>query len=265
MADHWASNPYVVESQMPNLPVFRLRPEDGDGPIKILHRNHLLPLTQKVCPDQVPDVDTPPPMRVLRRRRKRKNIEKSKEEKAQQVTLDEKSGREEVEPDDTADKEYTDSEDEEYGMWYDLSVDPLQCRRDEVMSEPFGLDLDVLFNDQDGQPEAVEQGVTQDCVEEQGMDKGSNVPESGIIELQETSGTQEKTQGEDPLDTETSSSQRDIETDIDNDTMTQRTQRVRRPPLKLTYDVPGHPSVRAAHAVRYVSCLYRYIGVPVVA
>lgn len=41
LADRWA---YVVESQMPNFPVFWLKPENGDGPIKILHQNHLLPL-----------------------------------------------------------------------------------------------------------------------------------------------------------------------------------------------------------------------------
>lgn len=35
MADCWASNPYIVESQMPNLPVLRVKLEDGKGPIKI--------------------------------------------------------------------------------------------------------------------------------------------------------------------------------------------------------------------------------------
>lgn len=48
LADRWASKPYVVKSQMPNLPVFRLKPEDGNGSIKILHRNHLLSLGDKV-------------------------------------------------------------------------------------------------------------------------------------------------------------------------------------------------------------------------
>lgn len=44
LADRWVSTRYVVESQMSPLPVFRLKPADGMGPVKILHRNHILPL-----------------------------------------------------------------------------------------------------------------------------------------------------------------------------------------------------------------------------
>lgn len=57
LADYWDSTPYVVGSQMQNLPVFRLKPENGDGSITILHWNHLLPLGQKVCLEHVVDVE----------------------------------------------------------------------------------------------------------------------------------------------------------------------------------------------------------------
>lgn len=70
LADHWVSNPYVVESQMPNLPVFQLRPEDGSRPMKILHRNHLLPLGLEVCLDPIPDTKPTPSRRALQRRKK---------------------------------------------------------------------------------------------------------------------------------------------------------------------------------------------------
>lgn len=73
LADCWASNPYVVDSQMPNLPVFRLRPEDGNRPVKILHRNHILPLGQNVRLDLVPDADPTPGGRVLRKRQQRRH------------------------------------------------------------------------------------------------------------------------------------------------------------------------------------------------
>ncbi len=43
-----STEPYVVQSQMPNLPVFRLNPESGTGPVKILHRNHILPIGQEL-------------------------------------------------------------------------------------------------------------------------------------------------------------------------------------------------------------------------
>ncbi|XP_072138038.1 uncharacterized protein [Mobula birostris] len=63
-ADPWAATPYVVENQMPNLPVFRVRPEDGKGPVKILHRNHLLPLGQDVQVEQEPEEMAAPSTRV---------------------------------------------------------------------------------------------------------------------------------------------------------------------------------------------------------
>lgn len=49
LADRWASTPYIVVSQMSHLPVFQLKPADGHGPVKTLHRNHLLPIRQQVC------------------------------------------------------------------------------------------------------------------------------------------------------------------------------------------------------------------------
>lgn len=67
LADRWNSMPYVVESQMSNLPVFRLKPEDGNGPVKTLHRNHILSLGEKVCLDPVQSSD-PVPRRKRNRR-----------------------------------------------------------------------------------------------------------------------------------------------------------------------------------------------------
>lgn len=40
----WNSMPYVVISKMPNLPVYRIKPEKGQGIVKTIHRNHLLPI-----------------------------------------------------------------------------------------------------------------------------------------------------------------------------------------------------------------------------
>lgn len=162
-----------------------------------------------------------------------------------------------MKPDDCDEKEYTDSEDEELGMWYDLSVRTPGNRVDEEMSEPFSLDLDLVWNKMTGQPEVIQSGVMQDIVE---TDKGENGPEStetkGEAELTETRGTQETTQRDETLDVENHSLQEDAETE----TETRQTQRARRAPFRLTYDTPGHPSILAAHSVRYVSCLYKWIG-----
>lgn len=69
LADRWSSTPHVVDSQLSGIPVYRLKPVDGNGPIKVMHRNHLLPLGQEVrLSPQVDGSPTPPP-RALRRRR----------------------------------------------------------------------------------------------------------------------------------------------------------------------------------------------------
>lgn len=52
LRDKWDHRPYVVLGQdRPNHPVYRLRPEGAEGPIRILHRNHLRPCLLYPTPD----------------------------------------------------------------------------------------------------------------------------------------------------------------------------------------------------------------------
>ena len=45
IADRWEDHPYTVISQPnPNIPVYKVRREDGEGRCKTLHRNLLLPI-----------------------------------------------------------------------------------------------------------------------------------------------------------------------------------------------------------------------------
>lgn len=44
LQDRWNSLPYVVLAQLPNLPVYRVKPERGTGNVKTVHRDHLLPI-----------------------------------------------------------------------------------------------------------------------------------------------------------------------------------------------------------------------------
>lgn len=43
LADRWSANSYVVESQFSGISVYHLSPVDGEGPVKVLHHNHILP------------------------------------------------------------------------------------------------------------------------------------------------------------------------------------------------------------------------------
>ncbi|XP_056437540.1 uncharacterized protein LOC130374637 [Gadus chalcogrammus] len=44
LQDRWKSTPYVVVEKLPNLPVYKVKPEHGTGVVKTLHQDHLLPI-----------------------------------------------------------------------------------------------------------------------------------------------------------------------------------------------------------------------------
>uniref|UniRef100_A0A3B3TCM2 Uncharacterized protein n=1 Tax=Paramormyrops kingsleyae TaxID=1676925 RepID=A0A3B3TCM2_9TELE len=44
LESQWSSIPHVVVAKLPNLPVYRVRPEGGRGTFRTLHRDHLLPI-----------------------------------------------------------------------------------------------------------------------------------------------------------------------------------------------------------------------------
>lgn len=44
LQERWNSLPYVVLAQLPNLPVYCVKPERGTGIVKTMHRDHLLPI-----------------------------------------------------------------------------------------------------------------------------------------------------------------------------------------------------------------------------
>lgn len=40
----WRPFPYLIVEKLPNLPVYKIKPESGMGAEKTVHRNHLLPI-----------------------------------------------------------------------------------------------------------------------------------------------------------------------------------------------------------------------------
>lgn len=48
LESRWSPILYVVLGKMPNLPVYKVKQEDGGGGVKTLHRDHLLPIGQLV-------------------------------------------------------------------------------------------------------------------------------------------------------------------------------------------------------------------------
>ena len=70
LKDKWRSLPYIVVGKMPNLPVYQVKPERGNGVVKTVHRNHLLPIGYLVRLATDSDAPELPQRPVTRRKQK---------------------------------------------------------------------------------------------------------------------------------------------------------------------------------------------------
>ena len=71
LQDRWNSLPHVVLAQLPNLPVYNVKPERGTGVVKTVHRDHLLPigyLERMLVPSERKAQMSPPQTRAQKAR-----------------------------------------------------------------------------------------------------------------------------------------------------------------------------------------------------
>lgn len=68
MENRWNDVPYVVVDKMPNLPVYRVKPVDGKGKFKTLHRDNLLPIGDLVRIPVLDNTEDVPKRAVTRSR-----------------------------------------------------------------------------------------------------------------------------------------------------------------------------------------------------
>lgn len=81
LADRWESQPYLVLAQPnPDIPVFIVQQEDGRGPRRTLHRNHLLPVSTLPFPEQPREDGDQQPKIVQKVKRPPENPEPSEPE-----------------------------------------------------------------------------------------------------------------------------------------------------------------------------------------
>uniref|UniRef100_A0A3B3QDK9 Gypsy retrotransposon integrase-like protein 1 n=1 Tax=Paramormyrops kingsleyae TaxID=1676925 RepID=A0A3B3QDK9_9TELE len=219
LADRWAPTPYIVESQLPGLPVFRLRPESGEGPMKTMHRNNLLPLGEDVRlqPERIPELSQPRGGRTLRSRGNRQGPPVPRKAHA----LDEKG--EEAGSDSDAEQDV--------GYDYYPPLEPLSAGMDTAGErEQFELDLDdvgsliehspdeMLVGDIPNQNNPDDQLVTEEMTAEVDHQRGEQDLSVAVVR----EGNQRAQEGD-----------------------ASRPQRERRAPTRLTYDKPGTPSFTA--------------------
>ena len=58
LANKWEDKVFVVEEKLDNIPVYKLRPEDGRGKCRRLHRNNILPISSKGTRPPTDESDT---------------------------------------------------------------------------------------------------------------------------------------------------------------------------------------------------------------
>lgn len=80
LQSRWSAVPYEVVEKVPNLPVYKIRPENGKGSLKTFHRDHLLPIGRFVRMPQIEDdINLPrrPTTRADTQKRQRKIVQPS--------------------------------------------------------------------------------------------------------------------------------------------------------------------------------------------
>ncbi|XP_024146840.2 uncharacterized protein LOC112157953 [Oryzias melastigma] len=78
LQDRWKPIPYVIVKKLANLPVYKVKPEQGPGSVKTLHRDHLLPIGYLVrLPETTPTTKRVEPPVTRRQRRRKESSSKS--------------------------------------------------------------------------------------------------------------------------------------------------------------------------------------------
>lgn len=257
LADRWGSVPYVVQSQMPNLPVFRLKPEVGDGPVKILHRNHLLPIGQKLRQQHTPEIVLEPEKRILRKRRQTEQNKNLRPEAGSVLKRQEVQTRDILSPD-----EDSDSDDYVYETQVHMPEEPSMFPE----KEPFQTEFDDVY-------ESVE--LSDEMVEIIDASTGSELgtlPEKPTDDLQ-NAGKVPDICNDDVDDVQELSDEQMSVTNpgvsMEVNEMNRRPQRIRTVPKRFTYDTFGEPKfepnlaqVKALSPVRYCSTVFLWMNMP---
>uniref|UniRef100_A0A672GGI4 Gypsy retrotransposon integrase-like protein 1 n=1 Tax=Salarias fasciatus TaxID=181472 RepID=A0A672GGI4_SALFA len=211
----WRPSPYVVVEKLPNLPVYRIKPERGMGVEKTIHRNHLLPIGYLVR-FPVDDNEENSQPRPLTR--------------SQQPT-----NRDLPESHDNNEDIFSDSEYEEVSQ-----TRPLEIDWDKLLTHPY-------LSNKPAQPVISEEDrQAQDLTDTVSVDDVTDVPHHADSEVNQLEGG--ANQNPSP----------DQEVEIQP---VERSKRVIRPVVRLTYDELGksceQPVNALSHGVMVGSGIYR--------
>ena len=216
LQDRWNSLPYVVIAKLPNLPVYRVKPERGTGVVKTLHRDHLLPIGYLVRMS-APSDRTVQPKRPVTRAQQTRCENEDQTQNTRHVSRD----------------EYTSESDEE--QVYFLPPLTLRARVDSQSNEAEKRDAPdlhyrpvrdyLVVNDL---PEAEEPADELPAAEEQ-MEESPQTRRDSVVDT-------ELDEGDVPIPSTSV---------VDADSRREPTaKRKVKPVLRLSYDEPGQPTDR---------------------
>lgn len=249
LADRWSSVPYIVESQMPNLPVFRLRPEDGDGPVKILHRNHLLPVSHKLRSHPRPNVEEEMPKRSVRKRKTKDGQDDGP------CFSSQNGGNEEKNVEGCGNS--SGSEDEEWEPWVGVPSQDGHEEENETEKRPPCLSLNEIDIDEAERTGDIEEQCQPDLEDiSVSLEPSDDYGLEGLF-VEEVSGDPNHS------DTLLEESSNEIDSTENDVRECRRSQRTKTAPKRFTYDELGEPHIRTDLPVRYCSTLHMWIGKPI--
>ncbi len=223
LQDRWKSTPYVVLEKLPNLPVYKVKPEHGTGVVKTLHRDHLLPIGYMVRMSNSLEEENPIRKPVTRAQRTRKC------QNAKPTQL--------VEESDT----------ESSGSEFDLVHHATELDVDKD-SESSG-ESENSEEDKGSEVEVEQQPNMEAEIEEQPENAASSLSDSDIQETNNESLEDDDSQdfeegASSPLLNRTGHDKAAKSTRNENERppTARRSLRKPKPTMRFTYEKPGHPS-----------------------
>ncbi|XP_030594321.1 uncharacterized protein LOC115786334 [Archocentrus centrarchus] len=233
LQDRWRSTPYVVVKKLPNLPVYQVKPEQGSGVIKTLHRDHLLPIGYLVrMPHSVENEKKVTKPAVTRLQSVRKTPKQSS--LSEQVTSDSAS---------------SDLEFEGVREYSSLDMDEVkqQLLHTHHLEKPYPSSVDESSQVSDS-----EQSETDPVRQREELSDDTSSQESEDEELQSQPTETEMTQ-ESP-----SVSKRAVK--CKETPVVRKSQREVKPVIRLTYDEPGHPTEEPVTIVHHGMVIQLNLG-----
>lgn len=222
LESRWSPIPYVVLGKMPNIPVYKVKPEDGGGGVKTLHRDHLLPIGQLV---RMPTLEMEDKSHVKTRSRTRAGTQ----QRSKKVLPEEQESRQVL--------QYTDSSsDVEYygpGKPYSAYLKEILTKDRDAVGQS------NLIQDDSDYSQQLDENSAKDSLSE------GNSLEEEHYSMSEEDGDQDSVP-EEESDPETDNPCHDKHPETVTKTKViskpeNRPKRMVKPVIRLTYDEPGKP------------------------